>query len=60
MGELEQSASHQPRPGGNARCVATQKIEEGVFKKDDVLTIESPVPRGDGKGEGSASQEGRA
>ena len=33
-----------------ARCVATQKIEEGVFKKDDVLAIMSPLPSGDGKG----------
>lgn len=37
-----------------ARCVATQKIEEGVFKKDDMLTIKSPLPPGQGKGEGDA------
>ena len=33
-----------------ARCVATQKIEEGVFKKDDVLAIESPLCSGRGQG----------
>ena len=29
-----------------ARCVATQKIEEGVFKKDDVLSLPSPAGGG--------------
>ena len=39
-----------------ARCVATQKIEEGVFKKDDVLAIKFPLPSGDGKGEGRGAK----
>ncbi|MFH1924286.1 MAG: DUF1156 domain-containing protein [Planctomycetota bacterium] len=41
-----------------ARCVATQKIEEGVFKKDDVLTLNPPLPPGEGRGEGG--QGGKA
>jgi len=42
-----------------ARCVATQKIEEGVFRKDDVLSLPSPTARGTG-GEGGAKAEGGA
>ena len=38
-----------------ARCVATQKIEAGVFKKDDVLTIKSLLTAVEGKGEGKGA-----
>ena len=36
--------------GEIVRCVATQKIEEGAFKRDDVLVIKSHLPAAEGKG----------
>jgi len=39
-----------------ARCVATQKIEEGVIKKDGVLSLPCPFGRGAG-GEGCQKPE---
>ncbi|NLX95048.1 MAG: DUF1156 domain-containing protein [Rhodopirellula sp.] len=40
-----------------ARCVATQKIEEGVFKKDDVLSLPSPAYQREAGGECSGKAE---
>jgi putative DNA methylase len=39
-----------------ARCVATQKIEDGVFKKDDVLNVPSPACARGAGGEGCAKE----
>ncbi len=40
-----------------ARCVATQKIEEGVFKKDEILNLPSPACGRGAGGEGVAKRE---
>ena len=39
-----------------ARCVATQKIEEGVFKKDEILNLPSPACGRGAGGEGGGSK----